>query len=138
MYYAALRPEEAINLRRDNITLPALVKNADTGQMEEPADGWGELHLLKAAPYAGREWTDTGTAREERALKHRAEGHSRPAPIPPPLVRILRAHLAEFGEGPCGRLFYGVRGGELPFITYRRAWKAAGTVRFSALSRFRW
>jgi integrase len=46
-------------------------------------------------------------------------------PIPPPLVRILRTHLASFTEGPDERLFYGVHGGELPFITYRRAWKAA-------------
>ncbi|MEU4230060.1 tyrosine-type recombinase/integrase [Nonomuraea sp. NPDC026600] len=125
MYYAALRPEEAINLRHDNVTLPPLVKNPETGKLEEPADAWGELHLRKAAPYAGRAWTDTGTAREERALKHRAEGHIRPVPISPPLVKILRAHLAEFSDGPGERLFYGVQGGELPFITYRRAWKAA-------------
>lgn len=31
MYYAALRPEEAVNLRRQDITLSPLVKN------EEPA-----------------------------------------------------------------------------------------------------
>lgn len=125
MYYAALRPEEAISLRRDNITLPPLRKNAETGQMEEPADAWGELHLQKAAPYAGRAWTDSGRAREERALKHRAIGHGRSVPVPPPLVRILRAHLATFDKGLHGRLFYGVKVDELPFITYRRAWKAA-------------
>ncbi|GGO67117.1 tyrosine-type recombinase/integrase [Nonomuraea cavernae] len=125
MYYAALRPEEAVNLRRDNVTLPPLHKNTETGQMEEPANAWGELHLLKAAPYAGRDWTDSGQAREERALKHRAVGHSRTVPIPPPLVRILRTHLTTFDKGPHGRLFYGVKVGELPFITYRRAWKAA-------------
>jgi integrase len=125
MYYAALRPEEAVNLRRDNITIPLLIKNPDTGEMEEPANAWGELHLLKAAPYAGRDWTDNGTAREERALKHRAVGHIRTVPIPPPLVRILRAHITAFDKGAQGRLFYGVKAGELPFITYRRAWKAA-------------
>ncbi|TMR07766.1 hypothetical protein ETD86_50655 [Nonomuraea turkmeniaca] len=43
----------------------------------------------------------------------------------PPLVRILRAHLATFNEGPQDRLFYGVKADDLPFITYRRAWKAA-------------
>ncbi|MGN9786860.1 tyrosine-type recombinase/integrase [Nonomuraea sp. ZG12] len=125
MYYAALRPEEVVNLRRDNVTLPPLRKNTETGHMEEPTNAWGELHLLKAAPYAGRDWTDSGEAREERALKHRAVGHSRSVPIPPPLVRILRAHLAMFDKGSQGRLFYGVKAGELPFITYRRAWKAA-------------
>ncbi|MFF4198991.1 tyrosine-type recombinase/integrase [Nonomuraea sp. NPDC001831] len=125
MYYAALRPEEVVNLRRDNITLPPLSRNPETGQMEEPINAWGELHLLKAAPYAGRDWTDSGRAREERALKHRAIGQSRTVPIPPPLVRILRTHLTIFDKGAHGRLFYGVQGGELPFITYRRAWKAA-------------
>ncbi|MEU7004451.1 tyrosine-type recombinase/integrase [Nonomuraea sp. NPDC046570] len=125
MYYAALRPEEVINLRTANIALPPLVKNPNTGETEEPVNVWGEVHLLRAAPYSGRDWTDAGTAREERALKHRADGHSRTVPIPPPLVRILRGHLAEFSDGPGDRLFYGVQGGELPFITYRRAWKAA-------------
>lgn len=125
MYYAALRPEEAVNLRRDNVILPPLIRDEGTRASEEPADAWGELHLLKAAPYAGRDWTDSGTAREERALKHRAAGHSRTVPIPPPLVRILRAHLDTFDKGPQGRLFYGVKVDELPFITYRRAWKAA-------------
>ena len=46
-------------------------------------------------------------------------------PVPPPLTRILRRHLAEIGTGPGGRLFWGVRGGELPTITYRRAWAKA-------------
>jgi len=40
VYYAALRPEEAVNLRRDNITLPLLVRNDSTGKWEEPADNW--------------------------------------------------------------------------------------------------
>ncbi|TDC76444.1 tyrosine-type recombinase/integrase [Actinomadura sp. 7K507] len=125
MYYAALRPEEASNLRRENITLPALVWNPDSRQMEEPADAWGELHFGVAAPYAGRAWTDDGALYEERALKHRPDGHMRTVPCPPVLVRILRAHLAEFTDAPGGRLFYGVRGGELPSITYRRAWRNA-------------
>jgi integrase len=34
----------------------------------------------------------------------------------------LRDHLALFGTSADGRLFTGVRGGELPTITYRRAW----------------
>src|SRR5690606_4779113 len=56
---------------------------------------------------------DPMTLREERPLKHRADGESRIVPCPPELTRILRAHLAEFDEGPDGRVFYGVRGGEL-------------------------
>lgn len=125
MYYAALRPEEAVNLRKDNLILPDLVWNPETEQMEEPADDWGELHFASAAPFAGREWTDDGSLREERALKHRAEGQTRTVPCPPALTKLLRAHLAEFGTGPGGRLFAGVRGGELPSITYRRVWAKA-------------
>jgi integrase len=43
-------------------------------------------------------------------------------PTYPELTKILRRHLAQFGTAPDGRLFSGVRGGELPTITYRRAW----------------
>ncbi|MFS2294079.1 MAG: tyrosine-type recombinase/integrase [Actinomadura sp.] len=132
MYYAALRPEEAVNLRRPDITLPPLTQNPQTKEMEEPADAWGELHIRRAAPYAGRDWTDDGQLREERPLKHRADGESRIVPCPPELTRILRAHLAEFDEGPDGRVFYGVRGGELAPITYRRAWRKARNVALSA------
>ncbi|MEV4080793.1 tyrosine-type recombinase/integrase [Nonomuraea fuscirosea] len=122
LYYAGLRPEEAVNLGGDNIVIPELEKNAETGQMEEPADDWGELHLTAATPFAGREWTDDGALREKRALKHREEGVIRIVPCPPPLTKLFRAHLAEFGTGPDGRLFAGIRGGELPYITYRRVW----------------
>lgn len=41
IYYAALRPEEAVNLGQDNVILPPLVRNDATGVWEEPADGWG-------------------------------------------------------------------------------------------------
>ncbi|GAA2870469.1 tyrosine-type recombinase/integrase [Streptosporangium fragile] len=125
MYYAGLRPEEAVNLHTYNVALPPLVENRETGQMEEPPDGWGELSFAEAAPFAGREWTDDGALREVRSLKHRPDGHTRTVPCLPELTRILRAHLVEFGDGPGRRLFYGVRGGELPTITYRRAWAAA-------------
>jgi hypothetical protein len=66
-----------------------------------------------------------GSAREKRQLKHRAEGDSRIAPIHPELTKLLRDHLARFDIAPDGRLFGGVRGGELPTITYRRAWTKA-------------
>src|SRR6266576_138493 len=62
MYYAGLRPEEAINLGRDNVILPP------HGQ----GDDWGELHIRGATPDAGSEWTDDGSRRERRQLKHRA------------------------------------------------------------------
>ncbi|MFC6083696.1 tyrosine-type recombinase/integrase [Sphaerisporangium aureirubrum] len=131
IYYAGLRPEEVVSLRDHNVTLPPLVLNEETGEWEEPEE-WGELHFAKAAPFAGREWTDGGTLREERSLKHRADGHARPVPVPPALVRILRAHLAApYGKAADGRLFSGVRGGELPGITYRRVWAKARQAAFT-------
>ncbi len=114
MYYAGLRPEEAINLAADNVIAPP------AGQSDD--DDWGELHIRSATPDAGSEWTDDGSMREMRQLKHRAEGDSRIVPTHPELTRLLRQHLANFVTEPDGRLFGGVRGGELPTITYRRAW----------------
>ncbi len=125
VYYAALRPEEAVNLRRDNITLPLLARNATTGEWEEPADNWGELRFCSAAPEVGAEWTDGGTRREQRHLKSRPAGEWRRVPVPPPLTRLLRAHLKTFGTGPGGRVFSGVHGDELASITYRRVWDKA-------------
>jgi integrase len=117
MYYAGLRPEEAINLAADNMILPPPGRSDD--------EDWGELHIRSATPDAGGEWTDDGSPRERRQLKHRAEGDSRIVPTHPELTRLLRDHLAEVGTTLDGRLFGGVRGGELPTITYRRAWTKA-------------
>jgi integrase len=132
IYYAALRPEEAVSLRRDNITLPPLVRNDATGEWEEPADDWGELRFCATATEIGAEWTNDSTRREHRHLKSRALGEWRTVPIPPPLTRILRSHLDEFGApGPDGRVFSGIHRGELASITYRRAW---GKARCAALT----
>jgi len=127
IYYAGLRPEEAVNLRKDNIILPPLVRKNDTGGWEEPADNWGELRFCSAAPEAGAEWTNDGARREQRHLKSRPVGEWRRVPVAPPLTRILRAHLRQFGTD--GRVFTGVQGGELASITYRRVWdKARGAA----------
>ena len=115
MYYSALRPEEVVGLNRDHIELPPASQH----------DAWGELHLTSAAPHAGRHWTKDGSLRETRALKHRIEGESRAVPIPPQLAVILRNHLAEFPDGPEGRLFYGVRSASMSSTTYMQAWREA-------------
>jgi len=122
MYYAGLRREEAINLSRDNVILPP----------HDRGDDWGELHIRGATPDAGSEWTDDGSPRERRQLKHRAEGDSRIVPIHPELTRLLREHLDKFATAPDGRLFGGIRGGELPTITYRRAWIKARQTALTA------
>jgi integrase len=133
IYYTALRPEEAVNLRKDNITLPPLTPNDATGEWEEPSDDWGELRFCTAATEIGAEWTDTGSRRDHRHLKARARGEWRRVPVPPPLTRILRAHLSQFGTGREGRVFTGIHGGELASATYRRVWdKARHTALTSA------
>ena len=122
MYYSALRPEEALNLRESNLVLPG---------PEEP-NQWGELRLFKAASHVGRAWTDTGAPRVERNLKQRADGHERRVPMPPALVQLVRRHLDEFRPPADGRLFYGYYGGELALSTYRRAWAAARKIALTA------
>jgi integrase len=133
MYYAGLRPEEAINLSADNALLLPRIWDAECHQWQDPPDDqdWGELHLRGATPDAGSEWTDDGRPREHRQLKHRAEGDTRIVPTHPELTRLLRDHLANFGPADDGRLFAGVRGGELPTITYRRAWAKARQLALS-------
>jgi integrase len=49
----------------------------------------------------------------------------RTVPIHPELAKLLREHIEQFGYSPDGKLFTGVKGGELPTITIRRAWIAA-------------
>ncbi|MEU9837753.1 hypothetical protein AB0C69_00870 [Actinomadura sp. NPDC048032] len=120
LYYAGLRPEEAVNLHRENVTLPQLVWDEQTENWHEPADDWGELRFCTASPEVGAEWTDNGARRELRRLKGRGEGEWRHVPVAPPLTRILRRHLETVGPGPGVRAFCGVRGGELATITYRR------------------
>jgi hypothetical protein len=41
-----------------------------------PAKGWGRIVLAASASRAGRSWTDHGTARQERGLKHRADNET--------------------------------------------------------------
>jgi integrase len=112
LYFAALRPEEAVNLNKRNLSLPA--------------DGWGLLHLERATPYAGKEWTNSGLNRDERQLKQRGIGESRTVPCPPELTALLREHLRVFGTAPDGRLFRGERNAEeLPKLTIVRTWQRA-------------
>jgi integrase len=112
MYYSALRPEEASNLRRRNLELPA-------------DGGWGWITLETSTAEVDRHWTDSGKRRDERELKHRAVGDVRRVPCPPPLTVVLQAHLTDFGTDAEGRLFRGERGGHLAGVTYNRLWARA-------------
>ena len=90
-----------------------------------PKTGWGLLLLTGNAPRVGSQWTDTGTTHDERHFKHRAKKTTRPVPVPPELVLLLRAHLDRFGIAPGGRLFRGARGGMLSESSYGRIWRQA-------------
>ena len=111
LYYAALRPAEAIALRGDSCVLPD--------------EGWGRLVVSGSAPRAGADWTDDGAPREQRGLKHRGQNDTRSVPIPPELVRLLREHIARDGLAPDGRLFRSGTGGSVQDSTYAAVWRRA-------------
>jgi integrase len=117
LYYAAQRPSEAVALRDADCRLPSR--------------GWGRIDLAASEPRAGRGWTDNGTAREARGLKHRAQHEMRSVPIPPALVTLLRAHLKTYGTSPDGRLFRTARGRPLQDSAYSAVWQAARTAAFT-------
>jgi integrase len=52
MYYAGLRPEEAINLRAADVVLPPQARSDECEQWQDRPDDedWGELHLRHATP----------------------------------------------------------------------------------------
>lgn len=109
--YAATRPSEALDIRLSNCTLPE--------------EGWGSLLLAGSSPGVGSRWTDDGQSHEERGLKRRARKTTRPVPIPPALVQLLREHIAEFGTAADGRLFRASAGGRLLSKEWSAVWKEA-------------
>jgi len=121
MYYAGLRPEEAVDLRREHlVSLP-----------EDPGE-WGDMLLTHSEPRSGSRWTSTGKPRERRALKHRADGDTRHVPIHPDLVAMLREHLAAYGTGPDGRIFIGPRGGLMTDRAYLKVFHEARAAALTA------
>ncbi|MEU7003481.1 tyrosine-type recombinase/integrase [Nonomuraea sp. NPDC046570] len=118
MYFAALRPEEVVDLREDHL-------------VSLPEDGWGEMLLTNAEPRAGSRWTNSGKVRERRELKHRAQGETRPVPIHPELGAMLRDHIQQFGTGPDGRIFIGPRGGLMTDRAYLKVFHKARTKAFT-------
>jgi integrase len=114
MYFAALRPGEAVGLRCQDCFLPA--------------SGWGRLTLERSRPEVNRRWTDTGSAHGERGLKHRPAEETRRVPIPPELVAILRTHLHTFGTAPDGRVFASDRGQPVASTAISDVWAEARTL----------
>ncbi|MBT2232322.1 tyrosine-type recombinase/integrase [Nonomuraea sp. NEAU-A123] len=111
IYYAALRPEEAADLRLRNCTLPET--------------GWGLIVLEKARPQATKRWTNSGETHESRSLKHRADKETPEIPIPPVLVAMLREHIAEFGAAKDGRIFSTGTGGSYSSSAHSYVWQEA-------------
>ena len=81
--------------------------------------------LAASAARAGKYWTDDGTARQQRGLKHRAQHETRTIPIPPVLAQMLRAHLKRYGTAPDGRIFQTARGGHTQDSVYGAVWADA-------------
>ncbi|MFI5863671.1 integrase [Streptomyces sp. NPDC051546] len=111
MYYAAMRPAEAIHLQQSQCHLPK--------------SGWGMLNLTGGVVTAGKDWTDSGEVYEIHSLKRRAATATRPVPIPPAFVRTLRGHIERFGVAPDGRLFRNAAGKYLDPAAYGTTWKRA-------------
>ncbi|MEV6031497.1 tyrosine-type recombinase/integrase [Nonomuraea sp. NPDC052116] len=111
IYYAALRPEEAADLRLRNCTLPE--------------KGWGLIVLENARPQATKRWTNSGETHESRSLKHRADKETREIPIPPILVAMLREHIAEYGTAKDGRIFSTGTGGTYSSSAHSYVWQEA-------------
>ncbi|TLQ48329.1 hypothetical protein FEF34_19310 [Streptomyces marianii] len=88
-------------------------------------EGWGEVLLSTSTPRVGSGWTDTGESFDTRGLKKRARKATRPVPIPPVLVRLVREHIKEFGTAEDSRLYPAAQGGGLLSKEYGEVWKAA-------------
>ncbi|MET9219066.1 MULTISPECIES: site-specific integrase [unclassified Streptomyces] len=126
LYYAAMRPAEVAALGDDACRLPPAPKN---GTAESQ---WGELVLSESRPEVGSGWTDDGVSYDKRGLKRRARKATRPVPIPPVLVGMLRAHRATYGTAPDGRFFRASGGGRVRSTEYTGIWKAARSKALSA------
>jgi len=116
LYFAALRPAEALDLRIQDCDLPE--------------EGWGTITLVGTEPEVGRAWTDDGTRTQHRGLKWRARQATRPVPIPSELVAILRDHVKAHGTSTGGRLFATATGGRVTSSAYYRTWRTAREYAF--------
>ncbi|MGP3979411.1 site-specific integrase [Streptomyces sp. 8N114] len=111
LYYAAMRPAEISQLKAKDCRLPK--------------KGWGTLTLDSSSPEVSTGWTDAGKPYDERGLKRRARKTTRPVPIPPVLVTLLRTHLDTYGTADDGRLFRAARGGRVRSTEYCEVWHKA-------------
>lgn len=136
IYYAGTRPSEAADLRLPDCRLPGRCLNCGTTfddlltvvpgpdcPHDEIEPAWGRIILAETNPYVGSQWTDDGSPRQRRGLKHRPRTHTRPVPIPPPLVALLCQHVRRHGIAPDGRLFRSPHDRPLSESCYGRWWR---------------
>ncbi|MGW0584214.1 hypothetical protein ACWD25_51855, partial [Streptomyces sp. NPDC002920] len=83
------------------------------------------LNLSGGVVTSGKEWTDDGEVHEVHSLKRRAVSATRPVPIPPQFVRMLRAHVKGFDVAPDGRLFRNQAGNYVDAAAYGITWARA-------------
>ena len=83
------------------------------------------MTAIRQAWSEGGAWTDEGTARQERGLKHRAGNETRTAPHPPGPGRAAPPHIKRFGTTLDGRVFQTARGGILQDSGYNEVWDQA-------------
>lgn len=110
----------------------ALVRAVRLGAVDEslpdcvlPTEGWGRAILHVTRPQAGKKWTDTGRLHDERGLKSRPPGDTRPVPLPPELVMLWRESIQTFGTAEDGRPFFNEHGGIVGSSTYYGVWHEA-------------
>jgi hypothetical protein len=85
-----------------------------------PTKGWGRIVLAASASRAGRSWTDHGTARQERGLKHCAAHETCTIPVPPrPRPAAPRPHQA-VQHDPGRRVFQTAPGRDHPGLGLQR------------------
>lgn len=111
IYFAGLRPAEALALRFQDCSLPE--------------QDWGELCFAESTPYAGAAWTDDGTNGPRKALKHRTANESRTVPAHPELVAHLRNHMEQFGTAKDGRFFVRANGEDVRYSSFASIWSRA-------------
>lgn len=83
------------------------------------------LNLSGGVVTSGKGWTDDGEVHEVHSLKRRAASATRPVPIPPQFVRMLRAHVNRFDVAPDGRLFRNQAGNYVDAAAYGITWARA-------------
>ena len=115
LYYAALRPSEAVALREADLRPARLRLGPDRpGRLQPPRRD--RVDRRRRQP------------RRNAASSTAPPGETRSIPIPPALVELLRSHLKRYGTGPGGRLFRTARGGPLNDTGYGEVWQRARPV----------